>query len=335
MSFRIIKALTVALAILMNLYAIQAFAEAKKILHIASYHDAYSWTHRIDIGIKKGLKRSFNNTPYEYKVFYMDTKRKNKPEQILSAAEEAEKIIKRWNPDIIITSDDNATKYVTSPLKDSGRKFVFTGVNNEPSIYNLPNKNVTGIIERFHAKDGIYLLKMLKPNCSKVVMLSDDSITGKLISEQLKFTIKEENFDLLGIHATGSFKEWKSLVKKYQGKADAFYVIVYFTMKDNDGKPVPGPEVLKWTRINSKIPEIGFWPFVTDHGGLASIGVDGVEQGYAASKIAVKILNGTSPADITTKVTSKSTLYINSKRARELNIIIPCELMESAFLIEK
>ncbi len=336
MSLKMFKFLAGALAISISLScATQAIAEGKKILHIASYHDAYSWTHRIDKGIKKGLKQGLKNMPHEYKVYYMDTKRKNKSEQVKAAAEEAKKLIKTWDPDVVITSDDNATKYVASPLRDTGRKFVFTGVNNEPSKYSLPNENVTGILERFHASDGIQLLKMLKPGSKKIVMLSDDSITGKLISGQLEPALRKQNVDLLGVHYTGSFEEWKSLIKKYQNKADAFYVVVYFTMKDKEGNAVSGPEVLKWTREHSSLPEIGFWPFVTDHGGLAAIGVDGVEQGYVAARTAAKIIKGLSPSKMPPRITNKSILYINAKRARELNITIPEELAESANLVEK
>ncbi len=313
----------------------QAFAEGKKVLHIASYHDEYSWTHRIDKGIQKGLKQGLKNMPHEYKVFYMDTKRKNKPGEVAAAAEEAKKLIKSWDPDLVLTSDDNATKYVASPLKDTGRKFVFTGVNNEPSKYSLPNENVTGILERFHASDGIQLLKMLKPGSKKIVMMSDDSITGKLISGQLEPALRRQNVDLLGVHSTGSFEEWKSLITKYQDEADAFYVVVYFTMKDKNGNAISGPDVLKWTREHSKIPEIGFWPFVTDHGGLAAIGVDGVEQGYVAARTAAKIMKGVSPSDIPPRITNKSILFINAKRARELHLKVPGELVESANIVEK
>ncbi len=336
MSSKMLKFLAGALAVSVSLSCVtEAIAQGKKVLHIASYHDAYSWTHRVDKGIKKGLKQGLKNIPHEYKVFYMDTKRNNKPEQILAAAKEAKQLIKSWNPDIVITSDDNATKYVAAPLKDSGRKFVFTGVNNEPAKYNLPNSNVTGILERFHASDGIQLLKMLKPGSKKIVMMSDDSITGKLISGQLEPALRRQKIDLLGVHYTGSFEEWKKLIKKYQGEADAFYFVVYFTMKDKDGNAVSGPDVLKWTRGHSKIPEIGFWPFVTDHGGLAAIGVDGVEQGYVAARIAAKIMKGLSPSKMPPRITNKSILFINAKRARELNIKIPGELVESANIVEK
>ncbi len=336
MSLTLVKLLAGTLVIYIPLLCTtEALAKVKKILHIASYHDAYSWTHKIDKGIRKGLKHGFKNTPHQYKVFYMDTKRKNAPEEIASAAEQAIDLIKSWNPDIVITSDDNATKYVASPLRDTGRKFVFTGVNNEPYKYNLPNSNVTGILERFHTNDGIQLLQMLKPGSKKIVMLSDDSITAKLSNGQLESALRRENIDLLGLHYTGSFEEWKKLVKNYQGKADAFYVTVYFTMKDKDGNSVSGHDVLQWTIENSKIPEIGFWPFVTDHGGLVAIGVDGIEQGYTAAKIVAKIMKGTSPSKIPPRITNKSTLYINAKRAKELNIQIPVELAESVNIVEK
>ena len=56
--------------------------------------------------------------------------------------------IQKMKPDIIILSDDNATRYVAMRhLKESQFRFVFTGINWTAEEYGYPWKNCTGLIE--------------------------------------------------------------------------------------------------------------------------------------------------------------------------------------------
>ncbi len=331
----IIKKL-IALVLLLFLFNIFfktpiSVANAPKILHIASYHQEFSWTNHINQGIQTGLK----NTPHEYKVFYMDTKRKSSSEDIEAAAKKAKRIIKEWKPDIVITSDDNATSHIAAKYDPkSNIKYVFTGVNNEPSSYNAPNSHVTGVLERIRARDSVAFLNLLKKDSHNIVILTDNSPSSLLISHQLEEDLLKEKVNILASYSTNSFENWKEVVNKYQSGADAFFVILYHTLKDGKGNHVPYKIAMKWTTSNSKIPEIGFWPFVANGGGLGSVSVEPFEQGYQAARIAKKILNGADPAKIKPRPTLKRKMYVNAQRAKDLNIVISDKLKPVATIIK-
>lgn len=78
----------------------------------------------------------------------MDTKRNPAEEFSKAAALKARTTIEEFRPDVVIASDDNASKYLIMPYyKDAELPFVFCGINWDASIYGFPYKNVTGMIE--------------------------------------------------------------------------------------------------------------------------------------------------------------------------------------------
>ncbi len=57
-------------------------------------------------------------------------------------------MIDSWQPDVVIASDDNASKYLIAPYYKGGDlPFVFCGLNWDASVYGFPAKNVTGMVE--------------------------------------------------------------------------------------------------------------------------------------------------------------------------------------------
>ncbi len=302
-----------------------------KILFIASYHSTMGWV----INAQKGLKKAFKEKGIKinYRAFYMDSKRKSRLEQILKSAEQATKVIKEWNPDITVVSDENALIYIALPLRDTKYKFVFCGINGEPKDYKLPSKNITGVLERHHFVDAIKVLQLMDPMVKKVAVISEASKSSTLIVNQLIKEIPLLPVKVIGVHQTPSFKEWKKLVKEYQDKVDAFMVILFFTLKDEDGKPVQSKELMDWTIANSRLPGLGIFKFFVDEGGLIAVAVNGYSQGYHAGKIAIQVLKGKKTKEIIPQKTGDGIIYINAKRARTFKLNIPSELLDSVNII--
>ena len=82
--------------------------EGKKILYINSYHIGYEGSDPITESIQGVLK----NYPIELKIVYMDTKRNSSEEFSKAAALKARAVIEEFRPDVVIASDDNASKYL-------------------------------------------------------------------------------------------------------------------------------------------------------------------------------------------------------------------------------
>jgi hypothetical protein len=90
----------------------------------------------------------------------MDTKRHKGNEFIQAAAQKAKSEIESFQPDVVIASDDNASKHLIQPFyKDADLPFVFCGVNWDESVYGYPYKDVTGMVEVSGVKELIDLLK--------------------------------------------------------------------------------------------------------------------------------------------------------------------------------
>lgn len=302
-----------------------------KVLYIASYHSTFSWVKEIERGVKKSFFDK--KIKMEYDSFYMNTKIDSKPEQIKSKANEAKEIITKFNPDIIIVSDENALNSVALPLRNSKYNFIFCGINGEPEQYNLPASNITGVLERHHFIDAIKILKLIKPKVKNIAVLSENSESSQLIISQLKKDTKNMHVNFVGIHQTNSYEKWKELVLNYQKKADALMIILYFTLKDKYGEPVDGREVIEWTTENSDLPEVSTFTFLPEDGGLLSVSVNGFSQGYMAADMAIKVLKGEKLSNLNIKSTKDGIIYINAQRAQSLKLKIPVQLIESSKII--
>ena len=118
-------------------------ALAAKCLYVSSYHQGYAWSD----GVERGV-RSVLDGKCDIRQFDMDTKRNKDEAYKKKVALEAKQLIESWHPDVVITSDDNAAKYLIKPyFREHDMPFVFAGINWTVDAYEFPYSNVTGIIE--------------------------------------------------------------------------------------------------------------------------------------------------------------------------------------------
>ncbi|MDQ7058035.1 MAG: ABC transporter substrate binding protein [Ghiorsea sp.] len=117
--------------------------QAKECVYINSYHAGYAWSDAIEQVVRQGLQGQCHLT-----VFYMDTKRHTSEVYGQQKALEAKQLITRIQPDVVLVSDDNASKYLVKPYyKNSAIPFVFCGINWAAEVYGYPYDNATGMIE--------------------------------------------------------------------------------------------------------------------------------------------------------------------------------------------
>jgi hypothetical protein len=138
LNMRIAKILGVKfpLELLENAHMISA--AQKKLFFVNSYHKGYDWSDGVENGLLKALRITArpdgtfdtSQSDVEIKVFRMDTKN-NRSEVFKKQSGRAAKIIiDNWQPDIVVTSDDNAAKYLLVPYyKKSTIPFVYCGIN--------------------------------------------------------------------------------------------------------------------------------------------------------------------------------------------------------------
>ena len=296
----------------------------KKVLYVASYDLMDNWGRQIKAGIESVFESRHN---VELKAITMETRGMtlSDTETIKKAALEAKMVIDSWKPDLVIASDDNASRYLIVPyFKDSDLPFVFCGVNADPPSYGFPAKNVTGMIE---VQLVDQLVKFLSPYAKgrRIVSVRGDTMTNRVENE---FFEKQ-----IGAHITVYFvdniSDWKTRFVQLQDEVDMLLLGDIDSVKINDESP---GDVADFMVEHTKIPT-GRWDEEYKVDALITIANTPRELGEYAGRTALKILDGTSPLDIPIVPNRKGKIFLNMKLAKKMGIIFPMELIESAQLI--
>jgi hypothetical protein len=292
----------------------------KKILHIASYHAGFEWTDGINHGIETVLK----DKGIEYKVFYMDTKRNPAEEWKKAEALKAKALIEEFKPDVVITSDDDAAKYLIAPYyKDADLPFVFCGINWDASGYGLPYKNVTGMVE-------VELIPIIVEHLKKhakgdrIGTLTLDGLTERKIIQNytniLKIPVSQSYF-------VKTLDEWKESFLKLQTEVDMIIVLNYVGI-DGWNTQV----ATDFVEQNVRVPVGASFPWLMP---FALLGITNIpeEQGTWSAQTALKILDGTKPTDIPITQNKEGKLFINMKIANKLGVMFSKALLKTAEII--
>jgi ABC-type uncharacterized transport system substrate-binding protein len=288
----------------------------KKVLYVDSYHQGYAWSD----GITRGVKSTLEGTGVQLKIIRMDTKRNKDDGFKKQAALQAKAVIEEFRPDVVIASDDNASKFLIMPyFKDAKLPFVFCGVNWDAAVYGFPYKNVTGMVE---VNDVVGLIKQLKQFArgDRVGFIAGDTLTNR---KEVEYYKKIFNLDVTPYYANG-FDDWKKGFTDIQNKVDVLIVYNYVAIIGWDRA-----EAEKFVLENTKIPtgtmQEGPMPY-------ALIGFLKVaeEQGSWSAKTALKILDGAAPSSISITRNEQGELVLNIKLAKKMGIEVPYEMIESA-----
>ena len=322
------KKLCFIISVLLLVAVLGCITPSEKVLLIFSYHPEHPWV----VEETRGAEDILEERGVETEKFYLDTKRNTSTEWKEEVAEEAVRKIDDFKPDLVIVFDDNACELVAKEYIGESLPFVFCGMNGEPEDYGFPAQNITGVIERHHLEATIELLRRLVPDVEKLAIMSDDSPTSQAFITRVRNIIPP--VEISEFYTTNDFDAWKAEVNRLQTNVDAIGIYVYHTIKENsEEQSLPPEDVLGWTLENSELPGFAFSDFTVRDGVLCGVTVSGYEQGMTAAEIAIRILNGETPADIPIKCPEEGIPMINEIRAEELNIEIPADVLEEVEIL--
>jgi len=302
-------------------------AEKKTILVIGSYHAEYPW----EISYREGIKETLGHK-YTIEPFYMDTKRLP-PSEHAKAADMAWKKYQEIKPSLVILGDDNALKYLTERFSKTKTPVVYLGINANPRDYGAFDKdNITGVLERPLVERSISILKrIVKPELKKVLVLYDSGPTSEVsVAEAFggKTTLVINGVET-DLKLIGKWEEWQNTVLKAKG--DGYNTIVvglFHTIRDAQDKHVGADQVLAWTVQYSPLPPFGFWDFIV--GPDKAIGgfvLFGKAQGEEAAKLALKILRGKSPGDISPVIGKRGEYLFSRSQLKKWNLKLPADIL--------
>jgi len=289
---------------------------AKRVLYVDSYNQGYEWSD----GVLEGIQSVLDNSGIDLKIFHMDTKRNTDEAYKKSAALQAKELIASFRPDVVIASDDNASKYLIMPyFKDVRLPFVFCGVNYNADDYGFPYSNVTGMLELPPAIKLIYSLKHFK-RIVTVGYLAADTLTERKDGSYTKRDVREDFIE----RYVKTFDEWKMAFNQMQNQVDVLIV------GNNGGiKGWNDAEARRFALDNTRIPTgclLDWMAPVVFLGATRSA----QEQGSYAATTALKILDGTPASNIPIVGNVQANIIINMQIANKLGIKVPKSFLKIA-----
>lgn len=296
--------------------------KGKKILHVDSYHKGYAWSD----GIAKGINWALAGSGVELKTVHMDSKRNTSPEFIKKAALKAKAVIEEFKPDVVIASDDNASKFLVMPyFKNAKLPFVFCGVNLDASEYGYPYKNATGMVEAGFAMRLFNELKQYAKGAG-LGYLAGDSYTGRKVGGIYN---KEFFHGKLKEYYIKTFEEFAEAFPRIQKEVDV--LLIYNTAAIKNWNKQSAVDLVA---NNTRIPT---GALIASEAPYAFLGMvqSSADQGIWAAETALKILDGTPPSDIPITTNKKTWWVVNLTIAKKLGLRIDPGLLEVAETIGK
>ncbi|HTP11802.1 MAG TPA: ABC transporter substrate binding protein [Anaerolineae bacterium] len=289
----------------------------KKILFIDAYHEGYAWSD----GIITGVNSVLNTTGIDLKIVHMDTKRNPSEDFAKTAGQQVKAEIDAFKPDVVIASDDNAQKYVIVPFyKGTNLPVVFDGVNWDASTYGYTGTNVTGMVE---VELPGQLIDQLKPYAkgTRLGYLTVDSETERKVVD----TYNQRFFNgQMKTYWVKTLDDFKKAYLQAQNEVDILF------MGNNAGSDRwDQAEMEKFILDNTKIPSGSINDWMAPYS-LVTLAKVPAEQGEWAAKTALRILDGTRPADIPFAENKKGKLILNLPLAEKLNVVFAPSMLKNA-----
>ena len=293
----------------------ETVAASKKCLFVSSYHKGYEHADHIEAGLRATLAGHC-----EIRQFDMDSKRHSAEAEKRASALEAKAIIESWKPDVVITADDNAIKYLVKPYyKDAKIPFVFCGLNWTAAEYGLPYSNATGMIEVAPVAAMLERSRRIVKGFRRAFYVGADILSETKNLKRFQDAAAQMGFKL-DYALAGTTEAW---VEAYT-RAQEYDLVIMGSRNGvkNWDHEMALAAVMKHTRKLS----------VTNHGWMMPYTILGMtkvsrEQGEWAGEIAVKILDGARPADIPVVPNRQRDIWVNENILSASGLQLPHELM--------
>ncbi len=292
-------------------------ASTKRILFIDSYHPAYSWS----AGVIEGAISVFETENIIMRVFSMDSKRHTDVKYIQQAALKAKAIIDSWKPDLVIASDDNASKYLIEPYyKNTNLPIVFCGVNWDAGSYGYPYKNATGMEE----------ISSIKPLPKQLAQYSKGRrlgiLSGDVLSDRKNVThyTKKAGVIFDKIVYVKDIEQWKKAYIMLQTDVDMLIIENSNSITGwNDN--AMHQFILQHTKIPTGTTQARMIPYVL----LGFLQVP-QEQGQYAARTALRILAGEAVDSIAIVNNQRVNATVNLDVAEQLGISFEIDFLQYA-----
>ncbi|MBN1273970.1 MAG: ABC transporter substrate-binding protein [Candidatus Aminicenantes bacterium] len=206
---------------------------------------------------------------------------------------------------------------------------VFSSIAN-PYIVGAGNSaedhhpHVTGVTSRGPIFETLSFIKHVFPEAKRLGTLwTPSEINSEYYLSLAKEGAKELGMEIISVAISNRREIFMAAQVLINRKIDAIYQISDNTINNSF-------EVIGRTAEENGIPLIGGALYSTRQGACAAMGWDFFEMGYRSGLIAVRIKNGTTPADIPIQSMSNVRLYLNQDAAKKQGVVFPDDILKKA-----
>lgn len=246
----------------------------------------------------------------------------------MAAGDEAIASLRAEKPDLIITLNDDALKFVGARIDDI--PVVFAWVWGSPGKLGMPKDNVTGVLRTSYAADIWKLAKTILPKADTVALISKSSASmagiRKVLTGRANLLKQASGVQFKEMYLCDTFDDWQKTVDTFP---EDFIYLADTSRMVKDGKALTREELSAWTVDHAKVPVIAAAEVDVAGGALFSIVTSERGIGQTAAEVGLRILNGEPPPQVYTQ-SKKGKLLFNLKTANKYKIEIPYDLLSSA-----
>lgn len=321
----------------------QAKGDFTKVLLVHSYDLSLDWTKEQHDGLIQELSEQFTPKQYEIKHYFMNSKKEKSEQKIKFHIQNIIHLIDQFNPDGIAVTDDLAFKSLYKVAKQKKIPLTFSGVNKNVEFYGVTQneEGVCGIQEKYKVMPVIKLLKLLNPKIKKLAIVSETSLSGQLMFNDFKEQMLKENAlkkagiaELIEFVDT-DYEKLKKFLLKLNPNDTAVFFVANYTYHDGKGNYVDFRTINRWFIENTKLIDVGIGMFTVRNGKLLSFSITGERLGRISAKMLVENLKNNKALQAKNIMkTMPLTLSINHKRAEQLGLQIPFEILTYAKSID-
>lgn len=272
----------------------------RNILVLHSYHKGLSWTEKVVSGIDSGLEadRTFSSN---IRVFYeyMDAKRFEDPGYQELLVPLLKYKAQRVRYSLVIAVDDPALNFLLKHRDDIFGEVpvVFCGVNFYSPQLLEKQTLYTGVVEAFAATDTIDLALKFHPGTKEFVVIGDDTVTSRANNRVIQSV--EAEYRQRGIQfrylTDAHLEEYRRTVESLQPGS---VVLAMLFNRDAQGRFYTYEEAFDRYASHATVPVYTYWDFYLGRGAVGGRIISGRNQGEAAARLALRILDGVPVKDV-------------------------------------
>lgn len=300
-------------------------ASQPHVLLLNSYHKGYLWTDEITRGVEENLNAKGGMLHVEY----LDTKRHFDDEYFQLLRQMLLLKHSKYNYDAIIVSDNNAFEFIKDRSKTifGDTPVVFCGLNYLTSEDIKGMDRASGVNEEADIEKNIKLIEQLHPERQKLMVLTDDTVTGQKIQKEVNRIKNLRTNSALDIELVFDVSI-DELISKLENLDTDTSLLFTFYFRDRLGTVLEYDESIGLVVEHTDVPIYVSWKFSMRDGVMGGYLLAGYDQGADAAKKVNQILAGypISEVPVTWKSPTRFCLDYNGLRKFDIALTnVPSE----------